>query len=84
MAVRGVRRRRGFGRGFVLSDHADWPSLVRTIRETGARQVYLTHGHGEPLARYLREVEGMNAQTLRHGEPGAETAPSAEPEIPGG
>ena len=28
MAVRGARRRRGYERGFVLSDHADWPSLI--------------------------------------------------------
>jgi putative mRNA 3-end processing factor len=71
MAVRGVRRRRGFGRGFVLSDHADWPSLVRTIVETGAQRVYLTHGHGEALARYLQEVEGIDAHPLRSAEPGA-------------
>ncbi len=25
MRVRGNRRRRGYDRGFVLSDHADWP-----------------------------------------------------------
>ena len=73
MAVRGVRRRRGVGRGFVLSDHADWPSLVRTIRESGAQRVYLTHGQGDPLARYLTEVEGMAVQVLRRGEPGAWT-----------
>ena len=36
MRVRGVRRQRGFDRGFVLSDHADWPALLQTIAETGA------------------------------------------------
>ena len=86
MAVRGVKRRKGFGRGFVLSDHADWPSLVRTIEETGAQQVFLTHGHGDPLARYLREVRGLSAQTLRSSEPGAwsreeETNSTAEVEV---
>lgn len=87
MAVRGVRRRRGFARGFVLSDHADWPSLVRTIIETGAQRVFLTHGHGDALARYLREVEGVDAQTLRSGEAGAwareEEAESEPPSTPG-
>jgi putative mRNA 3-end processing factor len=63
MLVRGVRRRRGFDRGFVLSDHADWPDLLRTIRETGARRVLATHGSGETLARYLRE-QGMDASAL--------------------
>ncbi|CAK6693910.1 ligase-associated DNA damage response exonuclease [Synechococcus sp. CBW1107] len=64
MAVRGARRRRGFERGFVLSDHADWDGLVRTVKETGARQVYVTHGKADGLARYLREVEGISAEPL--------------------
>lgn len=64
MAVRGNRRRRGYERGFVLSDHADWPSLIQTIRQTGAEQVYVTHGQNDVLSRYLREVEGINAQPL--------------------
>ena len=64
MAVRGVRRRRGSGRGFVLSDHADWEGLLRTVRESGARTVLVTHGQGEVLARYLREVEGFAAEPL--------------------
>lgn len=64
MAVRGVRRRRGSGRGFVLSDHADWQGLLRTVRECGARKVLVTHGQDEALARYLREVEGIDAEPL--------------------
>ncbi len=90
MTVRGVRRRRAVGRGFVLSDHADWPSLVRTILETGARQVFLTHGQGDALARYLQEVEGVKAQPLRSGEAGAwsreeeEAASAPVAEVAGG
>ena len=64
MAVRGARRRRGYERGFVLSDHADWPGLIRTIRESGARKVFVTHGQSEVLARYLRETEGIDAEPL--------------------
>jgi putative mRNA 3-end processing factor len=84
MAVRGARRRRGYERGFVLSDHADWNGLVRTARESGARQIYLTHGQSDVLARYLREVEGMQADPLEggfeaerssEGEPGLEQDP---------
>ncbi|MGG6294033.1 ligase-associated DNA damage response exonuclease [Leptolyngbya sp. AN02str] len=65
MAVRGARRRRGYERGFVLSDHADWPGLVNTVRETGAQTVYVTHGQTDVLARYLTEVFGINAMPLR-------------------
>jgi putative mRNA 3-end processing factor len=67
MAVRGARRRRGHGRGFVLSDHADWPGLLRTVRESGARRVLVTHGQSDVLARYLREEEGLAAETLAAG-----------------
>ena len=64
MAVRGARRRRGYERGFVLSDHADWRGLIRTIRESGARKVYVTHGQNEVLTKYLREVEAIDAEPL--------------------
>lgn len=64
MRVRGVRRQRAFDRGFVLSDHADWPALLDTIRETGASRVLATHGHAEPLARHLRE-SGLDAGAIR-------------------
>jgi putative mRNA 3-end processing factor len=63
MRVRGRRRWRGFDRGFVLSDHADWPGLLATIRATGARRVLATHGYSDTLARYLRE-QGLEAAPL--------------------
>ncbi|MEM9301778.1 MAG: ligase-associated DNA damage response exonuclease [Pseudomonadota bacterium] len=63
MRVRGNRRRRGFDRGFVLSDHADWPGLVRTVRETGAREIVCMHGKTDTLVRYLREL-GIAARDL--------------------
>jgi putative mRNA 3-end processing factor len=62
--VRGIRRRRGYDRGFVLSDHADWEGLIRTVRETGARRVLTTHGYSEALARYLAGL-GLEAGVLR-------------------
>ncbi|MGH8150849.1 MAG: ligase-associated DNA damage response exonuclease, partial [Steroidobacteraceae bacterium] len=42
---------RGYDRGFVLSDHADWPGLVATCLETRARQILLMHGHSDALVR---------------------------------
>ena len=64
MAVRGARRRRGCERGFVLSDHADWQGLLRSVRQSQARQIYVTHGNAAVLARYLQEVEGLAAEPL--------------------
>ncbi|MDT8839199.1 ligase-associated DNA damage response exonuclease [Paraburkholderia fungorum] len=60
MRLRGARRRRGVDRGFILSDHADWPALQTAIHETGARRVIVTHGSVEPMVRWLRE-QGLEA-----------------------
>src|SRR5690606_8237517 len=71
MRIRGNRRRRGYDHGFELSDHADWPALLRTIRECGARTVLTTHGRSDDLVRYLREheeVEAHELETLYGGE----------------
>jgi putative mRNA 3-end processing factor len=71
MRVRGVRRQRAFDRGFVLSDHADWPALIQTVTETGAAHVLATHGHAEALARELAR-QGWTTGVIRtawEGEP---------------
>jgi putative mRNA 3-end processing factor len=78
MRVRGVRRQRAFDRGFVLSDHADWPALLDTIAETGASRVLASHGHAEPLARFLR-TQGRESGVIRtawEGELADDTATS--------
>jgi len=64
MQIRGARRRGGYEKGFVLSDHADWRELIQTITETKAKKVYLTHGREDVLARYLRE-KGLQVESLR-------------------
>jgi putative mRNA 3-end processing factor len=76
--MRGVRRRRtavltGWavdgGRhfhadaAFPLSDHADFPSLVRYAKATGASRVFTVHGFSDVLAAALRK-EGVRADPL--------------------
>jgi putative mRNA 3-end processing factor len=70
MRVRGVRRQRAFDRGFVLSDHADWPALLQTVADTGAPRVLATHGHAEALARVLsgRGLQSGIIRTAWEGE----------------
>lgn len=63
MAIRGTRRRRAVDRGFVLSDHVDWPSLLSSIKETGAERVWVTHGYTATVVRYLEE-QGIDARVL--------------------
>jgi putative mRNA 3-end processing factor len=87
MALRGARRRRGVDRGFVLSDHADWPGLQRAIRATGAQRVIVTHGYEAVMVRWLLE-QGLEAGAFRteYGDEAVETevppveeAPDASP-----
>jgi putative mRNA 3-end processing factor len=60
MALRGVRRRRGMERGFVISDHADWAGLNDAIRATGAERVFVTHGYTTVFRKWL-ESQGYDA-----------------------
>jgi len=76
MTLRGVRRRRGFERGFAVSDHADFPGLLTAIEATGARRVLATHGFSDALSRYLRETRGLDASVLATRFAG-EAAPDA-------
>lgn len=64
MRLRGNRRRKGYERGFVISDHADWPSLIRTVKETGCRKVYFTHGNTDVIVKYLKD-QGVDAYDLK-------------------
>ena len=62
-AVDGARFFRDVDAAFPLSDHADFPSLVRYAKATGAGRVFTVHGHAEDLARALRR-EGIRAEPL--------------------
>ena len=64
MLLRGARRRRGVDRGFVLSDHADWPGLLWAIEQSGAQRVMVTHGQVNVLVRYLGE-RGLDARAFQ-------------------
>lgn len=81
MQVRGNRRRGGYDRGFVLSDHADWPGLLEAIAATGAQRVIVTHGSAAVMVRYLRE-QGLQAESFatEYGEDVVEADLRAGPE----
>jgi len=40
----------------VISDHADWKELTRTIAETGAGEVWVTHGHEDALLHHIKTM----------------------------
>ena len=64
MQVRGVRRRSAINHGFVISDHADWQSLIQTVQQSEARQIYATHGETRVLTRSLNDHMGVAADRL--------------------
>ncbi|WP_066273686.1 ligase-associated DNA damage response exonuclease [Hydrogenophaga palleronii] len=82
MQVRGWRRRGGLDRGFVLSDHADWPGLLGAIGATGAERIIATHGSVPVLVRYLQEqglqAEGFDTEYGDEHEAQAEAPPPTE------
>jgi putative mRNA 3-end processing factor len=60
MQLRGGRRRQGVDRGFVISDHADWPGLQAAIAATGAGRIIVTHGNEAVMVRWLQQ-QGLQA-----------------------
>jgi putative mRNA 3-end processing factor len=63
-AIDGARWFRGVDAAFPLSDHADFPSLVRYAKASGAARVFTVHGNADALASALRK-EGIRAEPLR-------------------
>jgi putative mRNA 3-end processing factor len=53
MRVRGRARQQGVELPLVISDHADWPELLRTVEETEAEEIWVTHGREDALVRQL-------------------------------
>ena len=47
----------------VISDHADWRELLETIAETGAREVWVTHGREDALVHHI-ELTGRRGRAL--------------------
>ncbi len=64
MLLEGESQRRGYDQGFVVSDHADWPALVRTCQESRARRILLMHGRTDRLAEHLLGL-GLDAAPLQ-------------------
>lgn len=63
MRIRQRARQRGVELPLIISDHGDWDELTRTITDTGAREVWVTHGREEALVRWC-EINGIAAGPL--------------------
>jgi putative mRNA 3-end processing factor len=63
MRVKARARQRGVELPLVISDHADWPELMQTIEETGAEEIWVTHGREEAVVR-AATLMGRRARAL--------------------
>jgi putative mRNA 3-end processing factor len=73
MSIRSSKRSRAIGRGFTMSDHADWPALLKAIEQSKATFVQPFCGSKDALSRYLREEVGLNAPDAPAGRYNAPT-----------
>lgn len=63
MTVKQRVRQRGIELPLVISDHADWNELKDTIRDTGAGEIWVTHGREDALV-YWCKAQGLKAAPL--------------------
>jgi len=63
MRVRGRARQRGVELPLVISDHSDWDDLCATILETGAAELWVTHGQEDALVHWALH-QGLAAKPL--------------------
>ena len=63
MSVKQRARQGGVELPLVISDHADWNELRQTIADTGAGEVWVTHGREDALVYWCRQ-QGLAASPL--------------------
>ena len=64
MAIRALRKRSGYDKGFATSDHADWDGILEVVKKSEARNVFFHHGDSEALRKYLAEKKSINVFLL--------------------
>jgi putative mRNA 3-end processing factor len=63
MRVRARGRQQGVELPLVISDHSDWDELCGTILQTGAGEVWVTHGQEDALVHWC-VTQGIRAKPL--------------------
>ena len=63
MQTRARARQKGVELPLIVSDHADWPDLCRTVVDTGCSELWVTHGQEEALVHWAT-TRGVKAQPL--------------------
>lgn len=63
MTVKQRVRQRGIELPLVISDHADWDELTATIKDTGAGEIWVTHGREDGLVHWCG-TQGLKGAPL--------------------
>ncbi len=64
MSIRALRKRSGYDKGFVISDHADWDGILEVVKKSEAKNIFFHHGDSESISKYLIEKESINVLFL--------------------
>jgi putative mRNA 3-end processing factor len=75
MRVRARARQKGVELPLVISDHCDWDDLCRSIIETGAEEVWVTHGQEDALVHWClsRGIRARPLHLLGYGDEEGDT-----------
>jgi len=63
MRIKQRAKQRGVELPLVISDHADWDELTRTLADVGAPEIWVTHGREDALIHYAKS-QGIRARAL--------------------
>jgi putative mRNA 3-end processing factor len=63
MRIRARARQSGIVLPLVISDHADWDGLTKTITATGCTEIWVTHGQEDALVHWAH-MQGLKARPL--------------------
>lgn len=63
MQVRQRAKQGGVELPLVISDHADWNDILRTIKEVNASEIWVTHGREDALIHACSQM-GLSAKAL--------------------
>ena len=63
MQIRARARQKQVELPLIISDHCDWPELLRTIEEVNPNEVWVTHGREDALVHQAQQM-GYQAKAL--------------------
>lgn len=82
MQVRQRAKARGVELPLIISDHSDWDELLQTCEETGAAEIWVTHGREEALIHALaqRGIKGRALRLVGYGDEDDDTPAETQAE----